>query len=139
MYGRRVVVVPFEDWTVDGTPLRSLLGWAQPPQQMTPLSHEDFWPRVAVMHLRQLLGEVPGEFGDGRLAMLLCPIDADLGCSALSMRLVLLDAVVIWQDFGWQHDYEPYEPDPDVPELRFTFDRSSYESFVRQTLGRYTA
>lgn len=26
----REVVVAFEDWTVDGTPLRSLLGWAVP-------------------------------------------------------------------------------------------------------------
>lgn len=133
----REVAVSFEDWTIDGTPLRTLLGWARPPQEMTPLSSEGFWSTVAVRHLRELLGELPGEFNDGRVAMLRCPIDGDLGCSALSMRLVLLDEAVIWRDFGWQNNYEPYAPEDDASELRFTFDRRTYESFLHQTLGRY--
>ena len=71
--------------------------------------------------------------------MLRCPIDADLGCWALSMRLVSFDDAVTWQDFAWQNNYEPYTPDPDLQELRFTFERSSYESLLRQTLSRFAA
>ena len=135
----REVEVAFEDWTVDGTPLRSLLGWARPPQQMTPLCGDSFWPRVAVEHLRQLLGEAPGEFDDGRVAMLRCPIDADLGCAALSMQLVLASDAVTWSDFSWQNNYEPFDEEGRILDLSFSFDRPSYESTLRQTLARYAS
>lgn len=136
--GREVEVV-FEDWTIDGTPLRSLLGWARPPQEMTPLSSAGFWPRVAAQNLHELLGEVPSEFEDGRVPLLRCPIDADLGCAALSTQLVLLDDAVIWENIGWQNNYEPYVQDDDEPPLRFTFDRDAYDSLLRHTLARYVS
>lgn len=105
---------------------------------MTPLSEDGFWPAVAVRHLRQLLGEEPGDFDDGRLAVLVCPIDADLGCSALSMRLSLHDDGIEWTHFGWQTNYEPFV-DADRLELSFRFDRRNYESLIRSTLRRYSA
>ena len=129
-------IVHFQDWTVEGQPLRTLVG-ARPPQEMTPLSEDAFWPGVAVNHLRQLLGERPGEFADGRLAVLVCPIDADLGCFALSMRLSLDDDVVTWTQFGYQVDYEPFDPTDELPGLEFRFDRSAYETVVRQSLSRF--
>lgn len=104
---------------------------------MTPLSNADFWPTVAVKHLRQLLGEAPGEFDDGRVAVLRCPIDGDLGCTALSMRLVLAADAVTWSDFGWQNDYEVFDEEDGIPDLRFTFERHAYEGLLRQTLARY--
>jgi len=129
-------IVHFQDWTVDGQPLRTLVG-ARPPQEMTPLSEDAFWPRVAVDHLRQLLGERPGEFADGRLALLVCPIDADLGCSALSMRLSLGEGVVTWTELGNQVNYEPFDPTELRLGLEFHFDRGSYEAMVRLTLARF--
>jgi hypothetical protein len=129
-------ILHFQDWTVDGQPLRTLVG-ARPPQEMTPLSEDAFWPRVAVDHLRQLLRERPGQFADGRLALLVCPIDADLGCPTLSMRLSLGEGVVTWTEFGYQVDYEPFDLTQQVPGLEFRFDRGSYEAVVRQTLSRF--
>lgn len=129
-------IVRFQEWAIDGQPLRALIG-ATPPQEMTPLSQEDFWPKVAVEHLRQLLGEHPGEFADGRIAMLVCPIDADLGCSTISMRLAADEDTVTWGDFGRQVNYEPFDPDGVMPHLRFRFERSAYEALLQETLAGF--
>jgi hypothetical protein len=105
---------------------------------MTPLSEADFWPRVAVDHLRQLLGERLGEFDDGRVAVLICPIDADLGCSAVSMHLTLAEDVVTWSEFGRQVNYQPFVPSGE-PDLEFRFERRDYEEVVRGALRRFEA
>lgn len=134
----REVGVRFEDWTIDGTPLRELVGWARPSQEMTPLSREGFWPHVAVEHVRQLLGKAPGEFEDGRVPVLRCPVCADLGCSTLSLRLSFEEDAVIWSELGWQVNYEPFDEAERLACPSFLFERRAYEALLRQTLVRYS-
>ena len=42
--------------------------------------------------------------------MLVCPIDADVGCPAISMRLSFGEHTVTWDEFGRQVNYEPFDP-----------------------------
>jgi len=76
---------PVEDWTVDGIALRQIVAerasWPGGglPSEHPPLRDDDFWPRLAVRNLRSLLGEAPGDFPDGRVVLLYCPVCADLG------------------------------------------------------------
>jgi hypothetical protein len=128
----------FEDWTIDGDDLRGLLA-TSPLQEMTPLCEMWPWPKSAVAHLETLLGERAGDFDDGRVALLRCLIDNDLGCGALSMSLHITDVVVSWNDLGWQVNYEPYDPNEDrlSPPRGFTFDRQQYEVVIRAALLRY--
>ena len=137
--GRRArrVVVHFEDWTVDGTPLRTVVGEDGPAQEMTPLSTEGFWPQVAADHLRQLLGEAPPSFPSRRVPLLVCPIDGDPGCAALSADLTIEEELVVWSDLGWQNDYEPFEPGHQLGVGDLRFSRSSYEELLRRTLTRF--
>ncbi|SDZ21904.1 hypothetical protein SAMN05444365_107133 [Micromonospora pattaloongensis] len=143
--GNRKVVheVPFEDWIVDGVPLRELVtADRQPPnpaQEMTPLCELGTWPETAVESLRRLLGDEPGDFDDGRVPLLFCPIDADLGCQTLSTTLVLDDETVEWRDLGWQVSYEPFVAANDGfdPPMHFHFDRKAYTELLRALLGRF--
>ena len=143
--GRRIVEydLPFEDWAISGTALRALIaarwGAPDPPQQMTALCAEH--PDGAVASVRRLLGEVPPDFADGRVALLLCPIDNDLDCGAISTRVVRGADTVEWRDVGWQVTYEPFVPELDEfgPLPSFRFDRAQYEGLLRDLLSRYRA
>ncbi|MER7864394.1 hypothetical protein DMC64_10530 [Amycolatopsis sp. WAC 04197] len=126
----------FLDWTIDGVALRSMV----PAEQRTPLFlDDDRWRGAAVETLRRLLGRLPGDFDDGRVALLMCPLCGDLGCGAYSVEVVFGDDVVEWRAFGWQTDYEPFD---DPEEYRFTgarFERTAYETLLGDLLSNYRA
>ncbi|MFC9257302.1 hypothetical protein [Amycolatopsis thailandensis] len=126
----------FLGWTIDGAALRDLV----PTQNQTPLFlDDDGWRETAVATLSRLLGDLPGDFDDGRVALDFCPLCGDLGCGAYSVEVVFGDDVVEWRNFGWQTDYEPFD-DPD--EYKFTgalFDRKAYETLLRDLLSNYRA
>ena len=69
---------------------------------------------------------------DGRVALLVCPIDQDVNCRALTTRLVRDADVVEWRDVGWQVDYEDFVPEADEygPLLSFRFSRPQYETLL---------
>ena len=131
----------FEDWVVDGVPLRQLVAEREetvdPVQEMTYLCEAPPWPELAVAGLRRLLGEEPGDFDDGRISLLVCPVDADLGCRALSATLVLDGETVEWRDVGWQVDYEPFSTTEGGfdPPMHFRFDRAAYTTLLRGALA----
>ncbi|MFD6068192.1 MULTISPECIES: hypothetical protein [Amycolatopsis] len=126
----------FLDWTIDGVALRTMV--SEMPEQQTPLFlDDDVWREAAVETLRRLLGELPGDFDDGRVALLVCPACGDLGCGAYSVEVVFGDDVVEWRTLGWQTDYEPFDG---LDEDGFTgarFDRKAYETLLGDLLSNY--
>lgn len=92
----------------------------------------------AVEQIDRLLGRLPTDFGDGRVALLLCPICFGLGCGAVSAELIETESTVAWRDLGWQTDLEdgylPFEP-----ALSIAFDRDQYQSTLVQLRARYEA
>jgi hypothetical protein len=131
--------VEFLDFFINGLPLRDLLDipedWEQPLFETTAL-RDDWRPKAAVEYLDRLLGILPGDYDDGRVALLLCPICGDLWCGALSMELTVLPEAVTWQKFGWQGDIDDDEPHP-FPGLSFTFDRIQYEQLLGALRQQY--
>lgn len=127
----------FLDWTIDGVALRTLV----PVQEQTPLflDGDKAWREAAVRTLCRLLGHLPGDFDDGRVALLVCPLCGDLGCGGYSVEVVFGQDVVEWRAFGWQTDYEPFD---DPEEYRFTgasFERKAYETLLGDLLSNYRA
>ncbi|NEK86416.1 hypothetical protein GCU60_11705 [Blastococcus saxobsidens] len=133
----------FEDWTIDGVPLRRLVAdrWGVPdlPSELTRLWPEA--PRAAVAGLRALLGDGTPDFGDGRVALLVCAVDQDINCRALAASLVIEIDAVHWRDVGWQVDFEEFVPAPDEygPLSTYSFDRRQYEGLLGELLRRYEA
>ncbi|MER6667636.1 hypothetical protein ABT256_24030 [Amycolatopsis japonica] len=73
------------------------------------------------------------------VALLMCPLCAELGCGAYSVEVVFGDDVVEWRAFGWQTDYEPFD---DPEEYQFTgarFERKAYETLLGGLLSNYRA
>jgi hypothetical protein len=125
--------VAFLDFLVNDRPIRDLLDvpedWEQQPLQETTALREDWLPKEVMDYLDRLLGVLPGDYDDGRVSLLVCPVCGDLWCGALSMELTLLPRTVTWQNFGWQGDADDDEPQP-FPERSFTFDRTEYEQLL---------
>jgi hypothetical protein len=131
--------VAFEDWAIDGVPLRTLAGkGGEPAQEMTRLCLKPLWLEDATRGLLGLLGRAPADFDDGRCALLVCPIDGDLGCTSLSAQVVRGEDVVEWRDFAWQTDLELYEGGLQPP-IVARFDRREYDWFLESLLLRYRA
>lgn len=87
----------------------------------------------------RLLGRIDGDFADGRVALLVCPVCCGLDCGALSMELGLEPAIVAWRHFGWQDGFTD-EPQPWLlPEQSFFFDRAAYESDLLSLRGHYVS
>jgi len=131
----------YRDFTVDDAPLHTLV-WQLPQtpgpvQEMTWL--QDEWPDEAVEQLRRLLGDAPGDYRDGRVALLVCNVCGDLGCRSLSASLVATEQQVEWRDLGWQVNYEPFDATEDgfAPPLTFRFDRSQYTKVLRELLAYF--
>ena len=139
-----------DEWTVDGETLTRLVdrvslaegpgGLAAPLVDLSP-----FLPATASEYLDALLGGgAPDDvsvFADGRVPLLVCPVCADLGCGAVSARLVIGQVVVEWRDLGWQvpgdRADEGVEDVPFTPPVHLVFARDAYEALVGRLLLRY--
>jgi hypothetical protein len=131
--------IEFLDFFVDGQPLRELLTvpaeMAKPEQETTAL--RDDWPHAAVEQLDRLMSLIPGDFSDGRVSLLICPVCGDQACGALTMDLTTTADTVTWRRFGWQ-DGITDEPQPWLFEDQtFTFDRAQYERLLKSLKERY--
>jgi hypothetical protein len=56
--------------------------------------------------VRRLLREEPADLPDNRRSLLVCGERGDIGCGAVSIILHVSDKTVLWQDFGYQNNYE---------------------------------
>lgn len=115
----------FLDLVVNGQSLRSITSTSGP-ELVTELNRP--WLHVVPEALDRLLGRRPSEDLDpGRIPLLLCHVDGDLACGALTASLRVADAEVSWSDFRWEDGI--YDPRP-VEQLDqpITFDRGQYEA-----------
>ena len=131
--------IEFLDFFVDGQPLRELLSvpdeMAKPEQETTAL--RDDWPHAAVEQLDRLMSLIPGDFSDGRVSLLICPVCGDQACGALTMELTTAADTVTWRRFGWQ-DGITDEPQPWLFEDQaFRFDRTQYERLLNSLKEHY--
>lgn len=124
----------FEDWTVDGVPLRRLVkGLGELQQEATCLTNGS---NEAVTQIDRLLGDRPSDFDDCRVALLVCPIDWDLHCGAITATLVIGDDTIEWRDIGWQNGLEQTIETAE-PNVSITFERASYEAVLQAARTRY--
>lgn len=126
----------FQDWTVDGVPLRKLLhvrnlgGLQQEMSYLTEGSEE------AVGQIDRLLARSPADFNDGRVALLVCPVDWDLNCGAISAEIVVSQGTIEWRNLGRQRIYDP-QVQLTYPPLSLVFDRLSYEDVLLSAREQY--
>lgn len=113
----------FLDLVVDGRSLRSV---AATPGLVTEPNRP--WLVNVPGVVERLLGRRPSEdLTPGRVALLVCAMDGDLGCGQLTTALSVGDTEVSWSNFRWEDDIS--DPRPVEPLDRpLTFDRARYEA-----------
>lgn len=134
--------VAFEHFTIDGHRLKDVVAARCGPESQVP-GDEVTWLTASALGVtaeavRRLLGRAPGDFDDGRVSLMVCPVDFDLGCAALSARVVVDADRVEWRDLGWQVSHEPFAADDVIdPSLVLSFERAPYESLLIEASARY--
>lgn len=131
----RTETYTFQDWTVDGTPLRELANVDEGdrhPTVLGPVGHVTYLvdgSDEALPSLDRFAGRAASDFPENRVALLVCAFDWDLACTTLSCRLELSPDRAVWRDLGWQSECEP---DIQVlrPTLRLEFERAQYEAVL---------
>lgn len=120
----------FLDLVVDG---RSLLDLAKGSGNLvTELNRP--WLQAVPEAVAVLRGQQPhADLEPGRIALLVCIIDGDLGCGAVTAALQVSAETVTWSDFQWENGYEEPDAAPGMPES-FTFDRRQYEQVLDQAV-----
>ncbi len=56
--------------------------------------------------IRRLLGREPGDASGKRVSLYVCPECGDLGCGAITARIDQTSEETVWQDFGYENNYE---------------------------------
>jgi len=92
------------------------------------------WPTEAALEdLDRLLGAAPEPSLGGRTAMYVCAECGDLGCGAVTAVIEFDAEHVVWRDFGYQNNYEPFDEDATFAGTGpFTFDRAAYTRVLEE-------
>jgi hypothetical protein len=80
------------------------------------------------IYLEQLLLQRPSELQSKRVPIFICPECGDLGCGAITARIIATEDAFSWADFGYENTY-----DPTLPSLKkyvgigpFVFEKAKY-------------
>jgi hypothetical protein len=130
----------FHDFAIDGVPLRDRLrvpaDYGAVQQETTALRRD--WPQAAIEQIDKLCLDAPGDFEDGRVAILVCPVCGDIDCGAVSARIAIGESTVVWEDFGWQDGYTDDPPMPWLYEPQcFTFDKTAYVALMQKVREQF--
>ena len=120
------------DFVVNGRGLSEMEWEGLYEQHVTSLNRA--WLGEVLVEVDRLLGRASDPDLDvGRCMILLCPIDGDLGCGAVTARVSMDEDTVRWSDWALENGFEPRTPIEGFGRS-LTFDRESYE---RTLLGAY--
>ena len=85
-----------------------------------------------------LTGELPAPLPGGRVPLYICPECGDLGCGGVTAVVERTPETVVWRDFGYQNDYDPFEPDPELAHVGpIVFDRQAYDDALARFRDRW--
>jgi len=58
------------------------------------------------MYAKQLLLKKPAELENGRVPLYVCNCCADIGCGAVTVKVVQEGDYFVWSSFGYENNYE---------------------------------
>jgi hypothetical protein len=130
------------EFVVDGEPLGARLG------PMIGLSNVavDFVPVLVLnwpigfpaQDFDPLIGRSVPPLPGSRVPLYVCAECGDLGCGAVTVIIDWTETNVVWRDFGYQNDYEPFTEDDVFTGVGpFEFDRARYEAVLEQFADRW--
>jgi hypothetical protein len=116
----------YYDYAISGRPLRSMIepgdnvgvfGWLE-------RSHE-------LRFAKALLGREP-VMPSGRAPLYICPECGDLGCGALTARIVEDHDSFAWTELAFEADHDAAPPSDFLEVRPFYFEKRAYEAAIRR-------
>jgi hypothetical protein len=130
------------DFIVDGeslgVKLASILGGANLPADRVPVLVLD-WPiGFPAEDYGRLAGELPASLPDGRVPLYICPECGDLGCGGVTAVVERTADTVVWREFGYQNDYEPFDQDEVLKDVGpFVSELKAYQDVLLRFRDRW--
>lgn len=125
------------EFLVDGEPLGRVLGpylgYVDLTEQYVSVLVSDWPTRMALDDLDQLPGVGSTSKLHGRTALYVCAECGDLGCGAVTAVVTVDQRQVVWSEFGYQNNYEPFEDSARFDGAGpFVFDRDEYSAALER-------
>lgn len=93
-------------------------------------------PAVVPKHVAVMLGrQQDSDLTPGRVPLVVCAMDGDIGCGAVTAALSLTPETVSWSDFRWETGTEQVDVPEGLPGA-LTFDSRQYEQEIAQAVRR---
>jgi hypothetical protein len=108
-------------------------------------SRREYWefvvdgePLFPAQDFDPLIGRSVPPLPGSRVPLYVCAECGDLGCGAVTVIIDWTETNVVWRDFGYQNDYEPFTEDDVFTGVGpFEFDRARYEAVLEQFADRW--
>jgi hypothetical protein len=125
------------DFVVDGKRLGQalgrFLGYADVTDEYVPVLVTDWPAGPAIEDLDRLLGSGPTAELGGRTALYVCAECGDLGCGAVTALVEVGERRVVWSEFGYQNNYEPFDTNAVFDGAGpLVFDRHEYSAVLER-------
>lgn len=117
----------YHDYALNGRPLHTLIDAGD---RITPfgwLSRE-----IEIRFARSLLLREPSPLPSGRVPLYICAECGDLGCQALSARVVLENDLFTWTEFAFEANYDSGPATAFLAIRSFKFERHTYEASLNR-------
>jgi hypothetical protein len=126
-------VSQFLDFVVNG---QSLIDALQGAGDYVTNLNRAWVPEVVPEHVAVLCGRAQDpELNPGRIPLLVCAYDGDIGCGAVTAALTVEPHTVSWTDLRWEDGYREPNGVDGLP-AAMTFDRHEYEQALEKAVSR---
>lgn len=126
----------FLDFVVNG---KSLIGLLRGGGNYVTNLNRAWVPEVVPGHVAVLLGrQADPELDPGRIPLVVCAMDGDIACGAVTAALSVTAEAVTWTDLRWEDGSQELETPEGLPET-MTFDRHQYEQELERAVVRVNA
>jgi hypothetical protein len=93
-------------------------------------------PAVIPKHVAVMLGrQQEPDLEPGRVPLIVCAMDGDIGCGAVTAALSITPETASWSDFRWENGTGQFDVPEGLPDV-LTFDRRQYEQEFEQAVSR---
>lgn len=120
----------FLDFVVNGHSLWQLVGKSR---DMVSILCREFVLDQTFKSVNRALLRQEGDLPDNRRSLFICSECGDIGCGAITARIVKEGDAILWRDFGFENNYQKHV-DPYKELGPFTFDAVSYERVLLQAI-----
>jgi hypothetical protein len=105
------------------------------PSQISPLGWSSSSHDQRAITVAQFLAKKPSELVSGRVPVLVCEECGDIGCGAITVRIICESDHITWTDWFYENGYEPGSSIVwPIKPGNFVFSMNVYETEIRKAL-----